>query len=566
VSAIGSSRAGSEEMSMKTESPFHEGEQRIQQSLGVRDMIEPWARQVVRPYLPEEHRSFHTSLPFLVAAARDGEGRPWATLLVGAPEFVRSPDPEQLTIETQPVPGDALEGALVAGTDLGLLGIELETRRRNRVNGRIESNGAGAIVFKVDQSFGNCPQYIHERSWQRVELSSARPPARRGARLTPAMAKWIAESDTLFISSGYRSRDESPVYGMDASHRGGDPGFVKVESDTRLVFPDYAGNNHYNTIGNLVMDPRAGMLFVDFERGSLLQLTGRTEIDWDSEALSRHPGAKRLVSFEIEEAVELREALPLRWSAATEFVRTLRLIEKIRESEDVTSFVFEARDGGPLPEFEAGQHLPLQLEMPGYAEPVRRTYSLSNGSGEDRYRISVKRETQGLASRFLHDVVEVGAFIDARRPAGEFVLSKPERPAVLISAGVGLTPMVSMLHELANGPGSQPVWFIHGARDGAHHPLAEEVRDLVAGRDNVHAHVAYSRARQEDLPGVDFDSRGRVDAELIADLVPDLNASFYLCGPARFMADVQSGLIERGVHPDHIHAETFGPVGCASCG
>ncbi len=551
---------------MKTESPFHEGEQLVQERLGVRDTIEPWARQVVRPYLPEEHRGFHTSLPFLVAAARDGGGRPWATLLAGPPDFVRSPDPERLTIDVQPVPGDALEGALVAGADLGLLGIDLATRRRNRVNGRIESNGAGALVFKVDQSFGNCPQYIHERSWRRVEVSNARSPVRHVARLTPAMARWIRQADTFFVASGYGSRDESPVYGMDASHRGGDPGFVEVERDTRLVFPDYAGNNHYNTIGNLVMDPRAGMLFVDFERGSLLQLTGRTKIHWDFESLYRFPGAKRLVSFEIEEAVELEEALPLRWSAATEFVRTLRVIKKIPESEDVTSFVFEARDGGPLPGFEAGQHLPIQLEMPDYAEPVRRTYSLSNGPGEDRYRISVKREPKGLASRFLHDAMQVGAFVDARRPAGEFVLTKSERPAVLVSAGVGLTPMVSMLHELANGPGDKPVWFIHGARDGAHHLLAEEVRDLVAGRDNVHAHVAYSRPREADVQGVDFDSRGRVNAELIAELVPDLDASFYLCGPTSFMADVQSGLIEMSVHPDRIHSETFGPVGCAGCG
>jgi len=166
---------------MDTRSPFHEGEQRVQEQLGVRDAIEPWARQVVRPYLPEEHRNFHTSLPFLVAAARDGEGRPWATLLVGPPEFVRSPDPEQLTIDARPVPSDALEAALTTATNLGLLGIELETRRRNRVNGRVEKNGAGPIVFRVDQSFGNCPQYIHERTWRRVSIPQVRPLARRGA-------------------------------------------------------------------------------------------------------------------------------------------------------------------------------------------------------------------------------------------------------------------------------------------------------------------------------------------------------------------------------------------------
>ena len=248
-----------------------------------------------------------------------------------------------------------------------------------------------------------------------------------------------------------------------------------------------------------------------------------------------------------------------------EFVRTLRLIDKIPESFDVTSFVFESRDGGPLPEFESGQHLPIQFEMPGSPEPVRRTYSLSNGPGEHRYRISVKREPLGLVSRFLHDVIEKGAFVDARRPAGDFALTKTDRAIVLVSAGIGLTPMLSMLHELANGPITKPVWFVHGARDGAHHPLSEEVRNLVNHRDNLHAHIAYSRPRAEDAPGDDYDSTGRVDSELIASLMPILEAEFYLCGPTKFMADIQSGLIERGVDPHRIHSETFGPVGCADC-
>ena len=387
------------------------------------------------------------------------------------------------------------------------------------------------------------------------------PPPRRVTRFTPAMRQWIGGADTLFIASGHRGDGANPVYGMDASHRGGDLGFVHVQSDARLVIPDYAGNNHYNTLGNLVVDPRAGLLFVDFEHGSMLQLTGRTSIDWDSQAISRFPGARRLVNFELEQAVELRAALPLRWGAASEFVRTLRLVDKVRESNDVTSFVFEARDGGPLDAFEAGQHLPVHLEVPGHRQPVRRTYSLSNGPGDGTYRISVKRESCGVASRHLHDGIEIGAFVDAHRPAGEFVLAKGDRPIVLISAGVGVTPMVSILHSLTHDPLARPVWFIHGGRDGQHHPLSDEVRMLVAGHGHVHAHVAYSRPRPEDVPGIDFDSTGRIDSELIASLVPDLNAEFYLCGPTPFMAGIQSGLSAIGVSESRIHTETFGPHG-----
>ncbi|MDX1576498.1 MAG: pyridoxamine 5'-phosphate oxidase family protein, partial [Kiloniellales bacterium] len=455
-------------------SPFHAGEHEVQERLGVRD-IEDWARKVVRPTLPEQHRAFYAALPFLVVAARDAGGRPWPTLLVGEEGFVASPDSRSLAIAAHPAQGDALDGALGEGADLGILGIELATRRRNRVNGRVADDGSGALVLKVDQSFGNCPQYIRERAWHRVAGVPAGTPV-RGTRLTPSQRAWIAGADTFFIASGHRGKGEDAAYGMDASHRGGEPGFVEVAGDTRLVFPDYAGNNHFNTIGNLVIDPRVGLLFVDFETGSLLQLTGRATIDWDSEAVARIPGARRLVVVDIEEIVELPAAVPLRWDATAESVRSLRLVEKIPESADVTSFVFEARDGGPLPTHRAGQHLPIELHVPGVEAPVRRTYSLSGPPSDRRYRISVKREPLGLASRHLHDHVEVGTILEARAPAGDFLLPCNRCPVVLVSAGVGVTPLASILHDLAAKRNGHPVLFVHGARDGDHHPLAEEIR------------------------------------------------------------------------------------------
>ncbi|MCG8594759.1 MAG: pyridoxamine 5'-phosphate oxidase family protein [Kiloniellales bacterium] len=540
-------------------SPFHAGERQAQQRLGVRD-IEDWARKVVRPYLPEQHRDFHTALPFLVAAARDGEGRPWATLLAGAEGFVTSPDPRTLVIDARPVPGDALEGRLTAGADLGILGIEPATRRRNRVNGRIAKDDDGAIALAVDQTFGNCPQYVRERAWRRVEGAPSGTPA-RGKRLTAAQRERIAAADTFFVASGHRGAGEDPAFGMDASHRGGDPGFVRVLDDRHLVFPDYAGNNHCNTIGNLLVDPCAGLLFVDFAAGGLLQMTGRTRIDWDSAAVAGFPGARRLVHFEIEETVELPAALPLRWDASAESVRSLRLVEKTAESAEVTSFVFEARDGGPLPGFGAGQHLPIELRVPGQEAPVRRTYSLSGAPGHGRYRISVKREPQGLASRHLHDAVEVGAILEARKPAGGFLLPCGECPVVLISAGVGVTPMLSMLHALAEEDGARPVWFVHGARDGAHHALAGEVRALAEKRPGIRTHVAYSRPRREDRRGRDYDSEGRLDAARLADLAPARDAHYLLCGPFGFMAEIQSGLERRGVPAERVHSESFGPRG-----
>lgn len=541
-------------------SPFHAGEQAVQARLGVRD-IEHWAQQIVRDHLPAQHRAFYSALPFLVVAARDAEGRPWATILEGPVGFVGSPDARRLEIGARPAPGDALAEAVAPGADIGLLGIELATRRRNRVNGRIADAGDTGFSFAVDQSFGNCPQYIRERQWRRVE---GQTPGRagRGPRLTAAQQAWIARADTFFLATGYRGEGESPTFGMDASHRGGERGFVEVLDARRVRFPDYAGNNHFNTLGNMLLDPRAGYLFVDFASGSLLQITGVASIDWRSDEIARFPGARRLVTLEIEEVVQIDGALGLRWDEDAESVRSLRLIEKTRESADVASFVFEARDGGPLDSFEAGQHLPIELEIPGLSAPVARTYSLSSAPSDARYRITVKREPRGLASRFLHDALAPGAIISSRRPAGDFIAPHGGGPLVLVSAGVGVTPMISILRALAAEGGGREVVFVHGARDGVHHPLADETRALAARLPGARAHVAYSQPRPGlDQAGVDYDSRGRVDAALLAELISDPAAHYLICGPTRFMGDLQRDLERGGVEADRIHTESFGPAG-----
>ena len=198
----------------------------------------------MRPYLPEQHRAFHTAQPFLIAAARDIEGRPWATVLTGPEGFITLPNPRALMINGRPPVGDPLEAALGSWADIGLLGIELATRRRNRVNGKIRRDqGSEVLIFDVGQSFGNCPQYITPRRWHRV--SNHRPGKPRTFRkLTATHRDWIRGADTFFIASGHQGDGKAARFGMDASHRGGEPGFVTVINDSQLVFPDYAGNNH----------------------------------------------------------------------------------------------------------------------------------------------------------------------------------------------------------------------------------------------------------------------------------------------------------------------------------
>jgi ferredoxin-NADP reductase/predicted pyridoxine 5'-phosphate oxidase superfamily flavin-nucleotide-binding protein len=482
---------------------------------------------------------------------------------VGEPGFVGAGDERSLTIAALPTPADALEGALQPGADLGLLGIELATRRRNRVNGRVGQVGSDGLVFEVDQSFGNCPQHIQPREWQRVDPAEARPEVRRVDRIDERIRAWIESADTFFIASGHRGEGEDASFGMDASHRGGPEGFVRVTGAHELVFPDYAGNNHFNTLGNLVLDPRVGLLFVDFEKGGLLQLTGRATIDWSppGEAASGFEGEQRRVRVRIEEAIERPGVLPLRWRAPVLPARELRVFERIRESAEVTSFVLGDAAGEPLPDFEAGQHLPIEVE-PSPGTRLTRTYSLSNGPGQGVYRISVKREERGVASSWLHSEIGVGDRLRARPPAGDFVLGhEGTRPIVLVSAGVGVTPMASMLHALVASGDPREVVFVHSARDGEHHALADEIDRLAAEHPRVRRHVVYSRPTPRDRREARMDSVGRLDAARLLALAGTSDADFYLCGPMGFLSEIESGLLAAGVEHGRVAFESFGQVG-----
>lgn len=547
--------------------PFHSGEEDVQSRVGVRESVGQWARQAIRPFMPDQHREFYHQLPFMVASMRDDQGRPWATLLLGAPGFVRSPTPQNLEFDFSPLSGDVLEGSFKNDASIGLLGIELHTRRRNRINGTLSNVKNNGFEVNVGQSFGNCPQYISKRCWQKSTNNAQDAKVVRHKKLSAGMKVWIETADTLFIASGYPNHEDSEQHeshGMDVSHRGGTAGFVKIAGDDRLVMPDYSGNNLFNTIGNLVVDPKVGLLFVDFETGSLLQITGVATIDWDSEQVTQHVGAQRLIDIQIHDIVELTNILPLRWSLPEEGsrARDLVLINKHKESDDVTSFEFLARDGGNLPKFRAGQYLPIELKVSA-DESLERTYSLSNAPESDYYRISVKREPQGIISSFLHDHLEPGSIVLSRRPEGDFVIPteqlQNEQPIVLISAGIGVTPILSMLHALKDA--EKPIYFIHSSRDGNHHPLSSEIQKIVSKNERIKNKIFYSQPLKVDIEGENYDEVGRINANLIEDFIRiDLNqidANFYLCGPQTFLADLTEQLTDKGVDENRIQFESF---------
>jgi ferredoxin-NADP reductase/predicted pyridoxine 5'-phosphate oxidase superfamily flavin-nucleotide-binding protein len=563
--------------------PFHMGEVEVQKRLGVQDHVMSYAPKVVRPYMPDQHRMFYQSQPFLVVAARDEHNRMWSSLIFAsdsdqATSFVTSPDPTRFSMDARVLPGDALENALLPGSDLGMLGIEFATRRRNRVNGRLvavsNENVASPLEFKVDQSFGNCPQYIKPRDWwtttketmktKNETVEKQHPSEQRSNQLSKAQIDKIQQAETIFVATGYRGEGDDPRFGNDASHRGGAAGFIKVEGSNKLLLPDYSGNNHYNTIGNLVMDSRMGITIPLFEYGGMIQLSGKAVVDWDgAAAATKFHGANRVIEFIIDEIVELPPgSFPIQWASRDKNQLQVQVVEKVSESQDVTSFYLSAipGDAPSLPLFLPGQHLPITLSIKN-SEVVARTYSLSssNLTSDEYYRISVKRNPFGLVSRYLHDEVHAGDVLSIQKPAGDFVYDQgSDRTLVLLSAGIGITPMLPMLHKFVEQiPSStKQAYWIHSARDAEHHPFRDEIAGLqkIAG-DRLHSHVAFTK------PGnghTGYDSVGRIDIAMLKDFVVDLkNADVYMCGTDSFMADMGSSLEGEGVNPNHIHFENF---------
>jgi hypothetical protein len=274
--------------------PYHDGERQVQRRVGVVREAEALARMVSRSVTPAMAR-FLSTQRMAVAATLDGGGRPWASLLTGDAGFVQAVDDRLLLLAARPDESDPLSANLRHRPELGLLLIDPRTRQRIRANGRGLLSSEG-VFLRTDAVYGNCPKYIQKR---RIIAETEPEPSAvvRAAALDARQRSWIASADTFFIASF------DAEGGPDASHRGGRPGFVRVLDAHRLAFPDYPGNNTFNTLGNLVRHPRAGLLFVDFTSGAVLQLTGRTEVLFAPE---------RAVTFEVEDVVERRGA-SARW-------------------------------------------------------------------------------------------------------------------------------------------------------------------------------------------------------------------------------------------------------------
>lgn len=561
---------------------WHAGEIALQQHAGVADRMAEVGQRVIRDYMPDQHRDFYATLPFIVVGSVDAQGDAWATLLEGQPGFIFSPNATTLDIEAHPDVSDPAAAGMTNGASVGLLGIELHTRRRNRMNGVINTIGGGLRV-QVMQSFGNCPRYIQLR-----DTYYAHPPGKPFAgavealdALDEAARNTVKTADAFYVAT-YADHQ------VDVSHRGGKSGFVRVDDAGVLTIPDFNGNLFFSTLGNIHQNGKAGLLFVDGLSGDTLQMTGEATVILDAPEIAAFQGAERLWTFRPRRIVRRRGALALRWNTVPEGIspasemtgdwksaaerlratersqhwRPFIVTKRVDESASICSFHLMPDDGAGLLPHQAGQHLPIRVQLPGADKPLIRHYTLSVAPSDGFYRISVKRE--GVVSRYLHDHLQVGDHLETRAPAGNFTLDLQEtRPAVLLAAGIGITPMLAMLrHGVYEGRRQQrtrPTYLIQSAHSKAERAFEHELDTLLTASQGAFAWVRVLSHTDDAELGLDYDFAGRIDMALLSQVLPFNDYDFYLCGPPPFIQALYDGLRSYNIADNRIHTEAFGP-------
>ncbi|WP_118184769.1 pyridoxamine 5'-phosphate oxidase family protein [Paraburkholderia phosphatilytica] len=574
-------------------SPWHAGELAMQRAAGVVEQMDAVGRRNLRDHLIEQHRKFYPQLPFVVLGAVDAAGDVWATVRANGPGFLHAPDAYRLHVDLAHDAADPADAGMHDGAAMALLGIELPTRRRNRLNGTVRrdaTSDAGGFELLVEHSYGNCPQYIFQRdaSFVRDPSTHTDVPPQIGDRLDERTREIVTRADSFFVAT-YVDREDGHRQ-VDVSHRGGKTGFVRVDDEGVFTIPDFAGNLFFNTLGNIVANSRAGLVFVDYATGDLLQLTGTAEVLLDSPETAAFQGAERLWRFTPTRVVYRPDALPLRWTprengaspnvrltgdwteaagrleaaALANAWRPFRIARTVDESSTIRSFYLEPMDNAGLSRHAAGQYLPIRVALPGDDKPTLRTYTLSVAPSDGLYRISVKRE--GRVSRYLHDVLKTGDVLEARAPAGDFSIdAHARRPAVLLAAGVGVTPMLAMLRDLVSEGlrkrRIRPTWFIYAARTKAERAFDEELQALLRAAGGAVTLVNVLSDTTDAKAGVDYNAHGHVDMAMLSEVLPFNDYDFYLCGPSGFMQSLYDGLRGLNIADARIHAEAFGPAG-----
>lgn len=292
---------------------FHKGEIHFQKLTNKHERLAQLSQIFVRDHIVEQHKEFFAGLEYVFLGTVDADGQPNAHILVGGEGFILTPDPYHLMIRTDMLNGHAIKNDLSEDAYISVLGLDLANRRRNRLHGKVERVGDDFIMIKVSQSYGNCPKYISLRDIHARDEKVSDGDATSQMGLSDEAHRIIKEADTFFIASNYDDGSNSEYEGGDISHRGGKKGFVTVEDNNTLVIPDFQGNYLFNTFGNLLIDDRTGLLFVDFETGDLLHLKGKAKITELGDYADVFPDAQRILRIEITHSSLSKQRLPMRW-------------------------------------------------------------------------------------------------------------------------------------------------------------------------------------------------------------------------------------------------------------
>lgn len=540
---------------MRSGNPFHEGELSVQRRANESEYAQRNAG-LISDTIPKGAVPFIVQQSLVVFGSVDPEDKLWASVMVGSPGFIRARDERTILLDVKQqlsAGDDPFWANIETGAEVGLLVIDMVTRRRLRVNGQIRRLEDMLFELSVIQAYANCPKYIQQR--QLLLHTATTPPhpvtTRHGVALEDEQKRLIADADTFFIASA------NPGHGVDASHRGGNPGFVRILDPQRIRIPDYTGNSLFNTLGNLTAYPRAGLVFLDFETGRLLQLTGEAKILWDQDDPDNHTGGTgRYWELDIKEWIETRLPRKLSWellsyspynpacqqSSSSEPAGMKLVATRIlQRTQRIKEFQFAAVDGAKLPAFEAGAHLPVNIRLPDGTQAYRQYSILSDPADEMHYKIAVLLEPGGRGgSRFMHESVCESHLVEAGMPRNDFPLSRTGSHHILIAGGIGITPILSMLKSLRANESSLEVHY--AARSVMDFAYRDEVELLSAGRASFYHPDGPDAARLNLHQLLSKHDRG---------------THVYVCGPLRMIESVRGLADECGWNPDQIHFETF---------
>lgn len=540
---------------MAVSNPYHEGELAVQQRVDETEMARINSGAIDETILAGALR-FIEQQPMVVIGSMDAQGHVWASTLFGNPGFIRALDTKTLELDVSQLHSaedDPLWSNLIENPSVGLLAIELSSRRRIRINGRARKVSAERILIEVERAYPNCPKYIQRRDWKTVQVDEQHPATAStyGRKLNETQKTLIENADTLFVASAH------PDHGIDASHRGGHPGFAHIIDDQQLRIPDFAGNSMFNTLGNFACYPYAGLIFIDFEQGRLLQLTGKAELLWDVDDPQKETGGtRRYWQFDI--TCWQDSTLPYRfaWEWLDEsphipelqryshFSDALSLqVERIQQETDrVKSFRLRAADGKELPAFLPGAHLRVKVKLPDGSDAKRHYSLLYNPNDRSSYEIGVLKEPEGRGgSLYLHEHIHEGDVLEIQIPKNAFPMTKLANHSILIAGGIGITPILAMLHSLSSTKQSFEI-----------HYSARELTGL-AFRDRVEQ-LAGDKAQF-------YTSRGpnsrRLDLEQLL-AKPEPGVHVYMCGPRGMINAVREIASAQGWALSQIHFESFG--------